>query len=211
MNVVAHVIREGHHDDWDANLTLRGARAEYFRFNGFGDDGGYHDTWVNFKLGPIPFPIPNSQARVKALRYHDLHHVMTGYQTNFIGELEISAWEIGSDCADMYAAWILNLSGFGAGMMLAPRRTFAAFVRGRQSKNLYRYAYDDVLLARTVADMRAELGLDREPGPATVSDRIAAAGWTVLGAAVGAVSFCITLPLAPVGYVMGHVFKPRPA
>ncbi len=209
MNAVAHVIREGHHDDWDASLTLREALAEYFRFNGFGDDGGYHDTWVDFKLGPIPFPFPNTKARVKAVRYHDLHHVMTGYQTDFIGELEIAGWEIGSNCADMYAAWVLNLGGFGAGMMLAPRRTFAAFVRGRRSKNLYRHAYDDALLARTVADMRAELGLDRDPGPATSSDRIAAAGWTVLGAAVGTATFCLALPLAPVGYVMGHVFKPR--
>lgn len=211
MNTVEHVTREGHRDNWDASLTLQEARAEYFRFNGFGNDGGYNDTWVDFKLGPIPFPIPNTPARVKAVRYHDLHHVMTGYQTNFIGELEISAWEIGSDCADMYAAWILNLSGFGAGMILAPRRTFSAFVRGRRSKNLYRHTYDDALLARTVADVRAELGLDRDLGPATSSEHVAAAGWTVLGFAVGTVFFWLALPLAPVGYVLGHVFKPRSA
>jgi hypothetical protein len=209
MNAVAYVIREGHHDNWDASLTLQRARAEYFQFNGFGDDGGYSDAWVDFKLGPIPFPFPNTPARIKAVRYHDLHHVLTGYQTDFIGELEISGWEVGSDCADMYAAWVLNLAGFATGMVLAPRRTFAAFVRGCRSKSLYRVSYDDKLLARTVGDMRVELGLDCSPGPATMSDRIAAVGWSLLGAAVGGVAFCVALPLAPIGYVLGRAFKPR--
>jgi hypothetical protein len=209
MNAVAYVIREGHHDNWDASLTLQRARAEYFQFNGFGDDGGYSDAWVDFKLGPIPFPFPNTPARIKAVRYHDLHHVLTGYQTDFIGELEISGWEVGSDCADMYAAWVLNLAGFATGMVLAPRRTFAAFVRGCRSKSLYRVSYDDKLLARTVGDMRVELGLDCNPGPATMSDRIAAVGWSLLGAAVGGVAFCVALPLAPIGYVLGRAFKPR--
>lgn len=209
MVAAVHVIREGHHDDWDSSITLRDARTEYFRFNGFGEDGGYGDKWVDFKLGPIPFPFPNTPARVKAVRYHDLHHVMTGYQTDFLGELEISAWEVGSHCADMVAAWVLNLGGFAAGMMLAPRRTFAAFVRGRRTKNLYRHAYDDALLGRTVGDVRAELGLDRDVGAATFSDKLAAAAWFGIGFVVGMVLFWTLVPLAPMGYVIGHAFKPR--
>lgn len=206
---VEHVTREGHHDDWDASLTLLHARTEYFRFNGFGEDGGYADKWVDFKLGSIPFPFPNSPARVKALKYHDLHHVMTGYQTDFPGELEISAWEIGSGCADMVAAWILNLGGLAAGMLFMPGRTFAAFVRGRRSRNLYRYAYDDALLARSVGDMRKELGLDREVSSATLGDRVAVLGWFAVGLVTGLALFSILLPLAPIGLLLGHAFKPR--
>lgn len=212
---VEHVTREGHHDDWEGSLTLLQARTEYFRFNRFGEDGGYADKWVDFKLGsipflgPIPFPFPNSPARVRALKYHDLHHVMTGYQTDFPGELEISAWEIGGGCADMIAAWILNLGGLAAGMLFMPGRIFAAFVRGRRSKNLYRHAYDDALLARSVGDVRGELGLDREVGPATLGDRLAVLAWFALGLVTGLTLFAILLPLAPIGWLLGHAFKPR--
>lgn len=208
MAAVAHVTREGHHDDWDANLTLLEARTEYFRFHSFGEDGGYGSKWVDFKLGPIPFPFPNSPARVRAVKFHDLHHVVTGYQTDFLGELEISAWEIGSGCADMVAAWVLNLGGLAAGMLLAPRRTFAALVRGRRSRNLYRYAYEE-LLGRRVGEVRAELGLDRAVGPATASDYLATLQWFVLGQLVGTLLFVLLLPLAPIGWVVGNVLKSR--
>ena len=76
------------------HLPLRDARRLYFDANHFGADGGYGDKWVDFKLGKVPFPIPNSPGRVRAVRFHDLHHVLTGYDTSTIGEFEISAWEI---------------------------------------------------------------------------------------------------------------------
>jgi hypothetical protein len=40
--------------------TLREARERYFRANGFGESGGYDDAWVDFKLGPVPLPFPNT-------------------------------------------------------------------------------------------------------------------------------------------------------
>src|SRR5207302_2399442 len=95
----------------DPSLTLHDARDEYFRVNDFGPNGGYDDAWVDFKLGPIPMPFPNSPGRKKAVRFHDLHHALTGYATDTIGEFEISAWEVGSGCAGYLAAWQLNLAG----------------------------------------------------------------------------------------------------
>src|SRR5688572_7376869 len=94
--------------------SMSDARAAYFKANGFGADGGYSDAWVDFKLGPVPFPFPNTKARVRAVRYHDLHHVLTGYGTDILGEFEISAWEIGAGCKDFVAAWQLNLGGMFA-------------------------------------------------------------------------------------------------
>jgi hypothetical protein len=202
----AHVTRTDNRDAWDPALTLREGRSEYFRFNNFGDDGGYNAKWVDFKLGPIPFPFPNTPSRVEAVKYHDLHHVMTGYQTNFIGELEISAWEIGSGCADKYAAWVLNLGGFAGGMLMAPRRTFAALVRGRRSKNLYRYTFDDKLLDRSIGDMRAELGVDSHAKP-EIADYFAAAWWFFIGFFVGWLTLWLMLPLVPIGYVAGKLFR----
>ena len=199
----AHVVRsvELHRDAWDPALSLEQARADYFRFNGFGEDGGYGAKWVDFKLGPIPFPFPNTPQRVDAVRYHDLHHVMTGYQTDLLGEFEISAWELTSGCADKTAAWILNFGGYAAGLLVAPRRTLRAFVRGRHSQNLYRRRYDDALLARTVGEMRRELGLDGA-ARASVADLLLAAIAWVVGITVGLLLFAVTLPLAPIGYVV---------
>ncbi len=205
--IAPHVVRNALRDRWDEALTLRAGRDEYFRFNEFGPDGGYSAKWVDFKLGPMPFPFPNTPARVDAVKYHDLHHLMTGYRTNFLGELEISAWEIGSGCADKTAAWILNLGGMAAGMLLSPRRIFAAFVRGRRSRNLYRYTFDEQLLDRSIGELRRELALDREPGPATVGDYVAAAPWTALGLLVGTLTLWLLLPLVPIGYLAGRLVR----
>lgn len=196
-------------DHYATSLTLREARDLYFRNNGFGEDGGYGDKWVDFKIGPVPFPFPNTAARIKAVKVHDLHHIVTGYRTNFVGELEISAWEIGGGCEDMVAAWVLNLSGMGFGFLIAPSRTFRAFVRGRRGHTLYRYAYCDALLAKTVAEIRTETGADRSDAAATVGDVVRAISWGILGVLVGTLLFGMLLPLAPIGFVITNLARKR--
>jgi hypothetical protein len=169
-NKPALASKAGARHDYDPAWTLRQARARYFEENDFGEDGGYGDRWVKLKLGPFPYAIPNTQGRVRAVRYHDLHHIMTGYRTDWIGEFEIAAWEVGSGCRDLAAAWFLNLSGMFAGLFLSPRRIFRAFVRGRNTRNLYGHTFDDALLDARVGEKRAELGLDREVPAATPAD-----------------------------------------
>ena len=143
------------------NETLREARARYFEANQFGLDGRYDQKTVKITIGPLKIPIPNTKGRVRAVRFHDLHHVLTEYDTDLRGEAEIAAWEIASGCADHYAAWVLNFGAMGIGAVLIPRRTWQAFVRGRHTKNLYRETFDDKLLDSTVAEMRAKLDLDK--------------------------------------------------
>ena len=41
------------HASYTPERTMRAARDRYFDVNGFGVDGGYADTWVDFKLGPL--------------------------------------------------------------------------------------------------------------------------------------------------------------
>ncbi|HVU00850.1 MAG TPA: hypothetical protein VHE30_03830 [Polyangiaceae bacterium] len=193
--------------------TLKSALATYFEENGFGPDGGYSSNWVDFMLGPIPFPFPNTPARKRAVRYHDLHHLLTGYRTDVRGEFEISAWEIGSGCRDFVAAWQLNLSGMAGGVFLCPRRTFRAFLRGRRSENFYGRSYDDALLATRVAEARTELGVDRPLPPPTVLDVLlfvaAAASGLVLGLAFLAV--CAPLALVAYPFLVAARRAPRPA
>jgi hypothetical protein len=139
-------------------MTVREARERYFEANGF-TLAGYTDRWVTLKLGRIPIAFPNTAGRRAAVPLHDLHHIATGYATTWTGEAEISAWELGAGCGRHYAAWVLNLSGLGIGMVIAPRRTLRAFARGRRSKSLYDRTSSDDLLELDVHDLRVQLRL----------------------------------------------------
>ena len=71
------------------------------------------------------------------MKIHDLHHVLTGYQTNLRGESEIAAWELASGCRRMPAAFVLNVFALAIGALIAPRMVLRAWARGRATKNLY--------------------------------------------------------------------------
>ena len=64
--------------------------------------------------------IPNTEGRRRAVRIHDLHHVVTGYQTDLRGEAEIGAWELASGCLRWPAATVLNLFALAIGLVIAP-------------------------------------------------------------------------------------------
>jgi hypothetical protein len=193
----------------DPTLTLAEARDIYFEVNGFGADGGYDDAWVDFKLGPIPMPFPNTPQRVRAVKFHDLHHILSAYGTDVVGEFEISAWELGGGCADMVAAWVLNLLGMFAGMFVSPRRMVRAFLRGRKSGNLYRTRFDDELLGRRVADARAAIGLSPEPSlRPSLGDVAALVACLAAGLVLGAFALVFFVPLAIFANVRAAVGRP---
>ena len=177
---------------YDEALPLREARAAYFEANGFGADGGYGARWVKLRLGPIPVAFPNLESRRRAVRIHDLHHVLTGYETSATGEAEIAAWEIASGCGRYTAAWVLNLWGMAYGIWLAPRALLRAFARGRRSRNLYRDGLDDAYLDTPVGPARAALGI---PDHVTVGagDRFAFVGWSGLAVLFGFATLAIGL------------------
>ena len=172
--------------DYDAALTLREARGRYFAANGLGE-GGYDDKWVRLGVGPLRFAIPNTAERVRAVRYHDLHHVVTGYATDWIGEGQIGAWEIASGCRDMIAAWVLNLYAMWVGLWISPRAMWRAFARGRHSQNLYGETWSDALLEQSVGETRSRLALEREPR-ATLVDALGFASWSVAAFALALIS-----------------------
>jgi hypothetical protein len=184
--------------EYAATSTMREARALYFDVNHFGDNGGYDDKWVDFKLGPVPMPFPNTPARVRAVRYHDLHHVLTGYDTNTIGEFEISAWEISAGCKGYVAAWQLNLGGMFAGLLVAPRRTLRAFLRGRHSRTLYGEDLD-ALLDSKVAELRSRTGVDQPLPPLTLANALLFGAAELAGLAIGLLGFVFVLVFLPLG------------
>jgi hypothetical protein len=177
--------------------TLLAARARYFAANGFGADGGYEAPFVDFKLGPIPFPFPNTEGRRRAVRYHDLHHIVTGYATDFTGELEIAAWELGAGCWNFPAAWLLNLGGTAMGAAIAPRKTFRAFARGRRSRTLYGQPLEP-LLSSTVGEARQHCGADASTAPRLSDVPMFAAAW-LGGSIFGWLFLLVVTALLPIG------------
>jgi hypothetical protein len=189
-------------------MTMREARRVYFDANGFGATGGYDDAWVDFKLGPLPMPFPNTKARVRAVRYHDLHHVLTGYDTDIVGEFEISAWEIAAGCKNFGAAWALNLGGMAGGLVRAPRRVFAAFVRGRRQRTTYGEDLD-ALLDLTVEEARNRF-TKASNTRTTPLDVVLFVLASTVGIVVAMTLFAVILPLAPIG-LLTHAMRRRHA
>ena len=164
---------------YNPELTLRDARAQYFAVNNFGW-GGYDDKWVKVEYGLLRFYFPNTKGRVKVVKYHDLHHILTEYGTSLSGETEIGAWEVATGCTRSLAAWLLNLSGFAAGLFINPGGVYKAFLRGRQSSNLYHLRFDDELLSQRVGQLRQQLSLDKPSEPPTFIDNIVFVVWAIV-------------------------------
>jgi hypothetical protein len=181
-------------------LTLGEARARLFALGGLGDDGGYDDAWVKLKLWRVPFAFPNTDGRRRAVRFHDLHHVLTEYPTTWRGEFEIAAWEVAGGIRRYWVAWLLDLLGFACGLVVFPRAVYRAFVRGRHSTNLYGEVWDESLLTRRVGEVRRRLKLDVEESRPTGDDRVAFVKWGAASVAAyvatGAVMFAPALALA---------------
>jgi hypothetical protein len=144
--------------EYPAALSLREARQIYFDRNGF-RNGGYDEKWVHIKAGRFGFCFPNIDARVRSVKLHDLHHVATEYDTSWVGEAEIGAWEIASGCGRHWVAWLLNSGAFAIGIFIAPKAVFRAFIRGRHEKNLYAGTFDESLLDQSVGELRRTLGI----------------------------------------------------
>jgi hypothetical protein len=167
----------------DLALTVGEARTRYFEQAGFPPDGGYAAKFVALgQLGPIPIGFPNTDSRRRAVVMHDLHHVATGYRTDWAGEGEISAWEIAAGCGRFPFAWFINLQGMAMGWVVSPGRTWRAFLRGRHSRSLYAEGYREALLGETVGALRARLGLDRAAPAATLGDHASYALWCAIAA-----------------------------
>ncbi|MFT5355640.1 MAG: hypothetical protein ACI9KE_002859, partial [Polyangiales bacterium] len=158
------------HDPWNPSRdSVQSARDQYLRDNGFSMDA-YDAPTVAIPIGPFTIRLPNTQGRKKLVRFHDLHHVATGYGTDLVGEGEIGAWELGAGCTNL-AGYVYNGLAMVTGVFLAPHRIAAALRHGRRGVTLYKLelSEDEVteLLAQPVASLRARLGI---PG-AGLADR----------------------------------------
>jgi len=157
---------------YDPALTLREARALYFEHNGIPADGGYTQRWIKVTQNRLPLYLLNTAPRRRAVPYHDLHHVLTGYDTSNTGEAEISAWEVAAGTWPHWFALFIDLAGLAIGLFIAPMRTFHAFARGRRSRSLYAEPLSDELLSNPIGTTRKRLGIAAVPCHETGVDAI---------------------------------------
>jgi hypothetical protein len=153
---------------------------------------------VRIEVKNFYFYMPNYDARRKAVLWHDIHHLATGYSAaTFIGECEISAWEIASGCGKYWAAFIIDTSGVVLGCLINPRKIIQAYARGRRSLNLYHDNFPaEKVMKMSIVDIRRSLGLDKAPieSKASVKDLFSLGLFLIFGGLYSLISI-IQIPL----------------
>ncbi|MBA3707029.1 MAG: hypothetical protein H0W84_14335 [Bacteroidetes bacterium] len=165
--------------------TPREVLSEFYKANNLEFDGGETSKSVKIELSAkFHFYFPNFDARRKAVVKHDIHHILTGYETTVAGESEISAWEIASGCRDCWVAFFIDTSGFMLGLLINFRGVLKAFARGRKTRNLYHNIFTTHhALDMSIDELRFKLYLDKYPKDSKVSfvDLLLFAAFSVFG------------------------------
>jgi hypothetical protein len=119
-------------------VTLQDELDAFYQRSGFGDVPGARPRTVRVYTGCLLVPMPNIEARRRFLKYHDLHHLVTGFSIGRIGEGEVSAWELGTGSAFVSPTLgLMNLIALSTGLVLDRKRMWRAFRLGCNSRNLY--------------------------------------------------------------------------
>ena len=169
---------------YDPSLKLQQALDLFFEKYNLGEQGGLDSDWAYLDMKWFRIPFPNTASRKKALVFHDIHHIVTGYQSDWRGEAEIAAWEVASGCGDYGAAWFLDLGGIAMGLIFYPVKTFRAFIRGRRTTNFYlsNYPKED-LVKMSIAEAQEKLRLITvDSSEATRNEILAFIGWSLVSA-----------------------------
>ena len=169
---------------YPSSMTLREALDIFFTKYNLGEEGGLNSNWAYLDMKWFRIPFPNTSSRKKALIFHDIHHIVTGYKSDWQGEAEIAAWEVSSGCGEYGAAWFLDLGGIAMGVFFFPRKTFRAFIRGRRTTNLYLSHYKKEDLEKmSIREVQTKLGLDVSDSSAAKTNEILAfIGWSLVSA-----------------------------
>lgn len=170
-----------------ADATLQVAMAKFLARNGLAADSGASSKSWQMGRGLLRIRLPNFAWRKRAIACHDAHHILTGYPCTPAGEMQVAAWEFAAGRFPHAGATAFCLPLVGVGAVLLPRRTFAAFVRGRRSTTLYATTLSEAVLATRVVDLRKRFA-PSGPVRATLRDWLAY---------LGVVGLSLTLMLTP--------------
>ena len=122
-------------------MNAQDALSQYFVEQGLFPEGSsvrdyLEERW--YRIGGLPV-LPLVGKIKQSLILHDVHHLVTGYETTWTGELELAGWELGSGgCHTHFFFWLDRLGAFAVGLLVMPQRVWRALRSGRRSRNLYR-------------------------------------------------------------------------
>jgi ubiquinone biosynthesis protein COQ4 len=93
---------------------------------------------------------------------HDLHHIITAYGTDPVGEMEVQAFALGN-LGFRHSLFIMTLTALLRPMGIAPVWTYwgrlkAAYLRGKQSQDLFSVRYEQYFEEK-VATLRTDLNI----------------------------------------------------
>jgi hypothetical protein len=117
--------------------TARTLHARFRRERGLNETEECSGVWLA-TLGGLIVPLPNFRWRREILVQHDLHHIVTGFETTVSGELSLAAWELGLGCYSSIWAKSLCFGLLCAGIIAQPRKTIRSYRRGQKSAVAYR-------------------------------------------------------------------------
>ena len=132
-------------------MTLREKVNLYY------ESEGINDRWIGFSVGKrsikvFPLFIMPKPFR-DWLKIHDAHHLITGYATDFQGEVEISAWVLARNGLNFGGKpkWLpffvagdtLFLAFYG--LFIMPKKVLNAFKKGKAEYSLHCLDADRVL------------------------------------------------------------------
>ena len=133
------------------------ARDRYLAAAGFTTDS-YSDPEFPIKLGFITLRFPNPGL----LPFHDLHHVATGYDNSFLGESEISVFELRTGSGTPLICF-LCIGSLLMGLCMSPGRMWRAWKNARGARSLYAKTKPyQSLLAMNVGQLRQLMNLERQ-------------------------------------------------
>ncbi len=131
-------------------MTTREALRAYLTEKGIRDkddpdDQLYKDGWFRVYVGHRSLRLFPLGRMINSLALHDLHHLMTGYGTGWVGEAELVGWELASGgCGRHWIMWVDRLGAIPL-MLIAPRVSWRAIRAGWRCRNLYRTTIDELL------------------------------------------------------------------
>ena len=105
------------------DVRVRDARDVYLRENGF-CLAMYDEPTFSLPVGRWMVRLPNPPTRQRVIAA--LHHVLTGYGTDFPGEIEISVWECRAGLGRSLAAWLICVPLAVFGLVWRPRLVLRA-------------------------------------------------------------------------------------
>ncbi len=100
----------------------------------------YPDTWFSFYVAGRRLKVVKLGSAIQSLALHDLHHLVMGFGTDWVGEAEVLGWELASGgCGRHWVMWIDRVLASPI-MLIAPRAAWRAIRAGWKSgSNLYRF------------------------------------------------------------------------